>query len=128
MKERIGLEDTIISAVMKLAEGNPGAVTVLMQAAKENHRIDPDCAFRELGPILSLDTHHIYGSNIWILFKDVCGQRIAAMLAVLRACQLGFHANPMTVQRNEVDALWDKVSERLPRFEKRIAEPQPAIV
>jgi hypothetical protein len=31
----------------------------------------------------------IYGPNVWVIFKDVCEQNHARMLAVLRATQLG---------------------------------------
>jgi hypothetical protein len=36
-----------------------------------------------------LDSLGIYGPNVWVIFKDVCEQNHARMLAVLRATQLG---------------------------------------
>jgi hypothetical protein len=88
-QERITLQDNLISAAVKLAEGNPGAVTALLELAKQNERIDPDCAFGPVGPLFQLDTLGIYGSRIWMLYKDVCGQNVLYTLAVLRAVQLG---------------------------------------
>jgi hypothetical protein len=35
-----------------------------------------------------LDSLGIYGPNVWVIFKDVCEQNHARMLAVLRATQL----------------------------------------
>jgi hypothetical protein len=32
-----------------------------------------------------LDSLGIYGPNVWVIFKDVCEQNHARMLAVLRA-------------------------------------------
>jgi hypothetical protein len=39
-----------------------------------------------------LDSLGIYGPNVWVIFKDVCEQNHARMLAVLRATQLGIQA------------------------------------
>jgi hypothetical protein len=38
---------------------------------------------------LFLDDKGIYGSRIWMFYKDVCGESLVNMLAVMRACQLG---------------------------------------
>jgi hypothetical protein len=35
--------------------------------------------------IMLLDSLGIYGPNVWVIFKDVCEQNHARMLAVLRA-------------------------------------------
>jgi hypothetical protein len=89
MKNRIQLEDSFLDIITKLSEGNPGALTVLITTFKENPTIDPDDAFENIGAILSFDSYGIYGSRIWMLFKDVCHQNIILMLACLRAVQLG---------------------------------------
>ena len=89
-KERIELTDTTIDVMMKMAGGNPGALTVVTELLKRAPDIDKDSAMGGLGPILSLDTLGIYESRIWELYKDVCGQNITKMLAVLRGHQLGF--------------------------------------
>lgn len=66
-KERIEITDTIASMVDKMSEGNPGAMTVLMQLL--NHS---ESGFME---ILGLDTNRLYGHRIWDLFK-LCGEDI----------------------------------------------------
>lgn len=76
--------------VYALSDGNPGAITVMAQMIEQNARIDPDDAFGALGPLMALDTLDVYGSDIWMLYKDVCGHSLVEMLAVLRANQLGF--------------------------------------
>jgi hypothetical protein len=36
-----------------------------------------------IGPVMLLDSLGIYGPNVWVIFKDVCEQNHARMLAVL---------------------------------------------
>jgi hypothetical protein len=126
-EERIQLGDTTKDILFKMSEGNPGALTVLLHILKENARIDPNDFFDGLGPILSLDSYGIYGSSIWILYKDVCGEDITKTLAVLRAVQLGFFSaqtlksvcepqNYSRIKEIPVQELCDKVKERLPDF------------
>lgn len=86
---RIESTDSPISAMVKLAEGNPGAVTVLCEILQQGEKIDPDAALGGLAHIFSLDTYGIYGHRIWLLYKDVCNKDIIAVLAILRAVQLG---------------------------------------
>ena len=88
MKERIGLMDTPITMIVKLSEGNPGAARVLAEFLKHHDTIDPHCM--GMIAILGFDTLGLYGSRIWMLYKDVCGQNLALTIGVLRAWQLGF--------------------------------------
>jgi hypothetical protein len=98
-KERIELTDSMMSAMMKLAEGNPGAVSALCKQAESASAIDPDSAFGPLGALLSLDGMGIYGPNIWMLWKDVCNQNAVSFHALLRAVQLG-----LVPEREVIDA------------------------
>ena len=86
---RIKLTDTMVDVVTTMSEGNPGALNVCMQLIRDSERIDPDAAMGGLGWMLSLDTHEIYGSHIWLFYKDICGESIQNMIAVMRADQLG---------------------------------------
>lgn len=85
---RITLDDSMMDVMIKMGEGNIGAITVLMDIMGKSENVDPDNIF-SFAHILSLDTHGIYGSNIWILYKDVCGENLTNMLAILRGVQLG---------------------------------------
>jgi len=126
-KERIKLEDTIVSAVMKMSDGNPGALSTLMEIYSKNPKIDPDDIIQGFGPILHLDSLGIYGTDIYILHNDICERDIVKTLAVLRAVQLG-HFNGAILKdachRQDrsgksmvpVDELYAKVKERLPNF------------
>lgn len=86
---RIELTDTLVSALIKMAEGNPGAIAALSDVCQKAEGIDPQSAFGPLAPVLSLDTHGIYGSSIYVLWNDVCSRDARRMLMLLRAVQLG---------------------------------------
>lgn len=122
---RITLEDTGITSITKIAEGNPGALRVCMELLLNGSAIDPDSVMGGLGNLLSLDTHGIYGSEVWMLYKDVCGEDLTDTIGILRACQLGIlpeqemlqairGAAPLSTERfNDLIAA---VRERLPAF------------
>lgn len=87
--ERLDLADTMMSAVMKLAEGNPGAITAIMEMVKMSPVVDPQSVFGAFAPLLSLDTHGIYGSRIWMLYSDACHRNAVDALMLLRCVQMG---------------------------------------
>jgi hypothetical protein len=88
-RNRVELTDTPPSMMAKMADGNIGALTVMLALWKDTHTIDPQSALEGLGPILALDDMGIYGSHIWILYKDICGQDLRNLIGVLRARNLG---------------------------------------
>lgn len=120
---RIKGSDSTQDVMVKMSEGNPGALTVLMSLMTRAAKIDPDNWMPGLGEILSLDTLGIYGSKIWMLYKDVCGEDLVKMCAVMRANQLGFINADLIISAinnygdglDVVDLLL-KVKERLPNF------------
>lgn len=87
---KLTLDDNMMSMCMKMSEGNPGALTVCMRLLKEAPEIDTDDIMGGLGTFMMLDTEEVYGSKIWMLYKDVCKEELWKMVAVIRACQLGF--------------------------------------
>ena len=86
---RLELTDTVTDILVKMSDGNPGAINVMMQMLQEAENIDPQAILGGVGAVMSLDTHEIYGSNIWILYKDVCGGDLRKMIMLMRATQLG---------------------------------------
>lgn len=121
--ERIELSDSFQNVIVKLTEGNPGAMHVCLELFSKAVEIDPDSALGGIGPLLALDSHGIYGPSIWMLYKDVCGRSISKTIALLRAVHLGFlgvqalkHAIANRGQYIDVEALCAEVKERLPRF------------
>lgn len=127
---RIKLTDTGLSAAMKMSGGNPGAMTVIMRCLRDAEAIDPDSFMGGMGVILALDTHGIYGADIWMLYKDVCAEDLRVMCALLRAVQLGFLPEPQlnaAIQNYgeglDIPALVARVEKFLPAFHK---SPVPA--
>ena len=86
---RITLEDSPMSAMVKMADGNPGAIIVLKKLFQEGADIDPDSFMGGFMKVLSLDTHKIYGYEIWQFYKDLCKQNLVDMIGMMRAVQLG---------------------------------------
>lgn len=120
---RITAEMTLMDSIVEMCEGNPGALRVLMGIMKNTETIDPDNALGGLGTVLMLDTFGIYGSRIWMLYKDVCGESIANTIGVLRAVQLGLVSQATMDQAInnqgaglDVYATVQKVKAELPRF------------
>lgn len=89
---RIELTDSLMDVMVKMAEGNPGAITALCELGTASPKVDPQSAFASMGPVgvaLSFDTHGIYGSSIYIVWSDKCGRDARKTLMLLRAVQLG---------------------------------------
>lgn len=116
---RIKLEDTFMDIMVKMSEGNPGAINVLMQLYKEVPNIDPQNILGGIGAILELDTLGVYGPRIWMLYKDVCGEDIANTNWMLRAWQLGIISEAELNKRIDnygrdgVDEIIEKVMTKL---------------
>jgi hypothetical protein len=87
--ERITLSDSAQSAITKLADRNPGALSVLCQLFTESGALDPLAFGSGFAALLNLDSFGIYGPRIGMLYKDVCGTDLARTVFLLRACQLG---------------------------------------
>ena len=124
IKTRIKLKDTVEDILIKMSEGNFGALRVCSDILKNGPVIDPDNCLGGIGVLMALDTHNIYGPSIWMLYKDVCKENLSHMIAVLRAVQLGFistavlkHAIENTGDGIDISAVVKQVKERLPRFQ-----------
>lgn len=73
---RLTLEDDYQTAVKKLSESpegsgrfNPGAASVMMQCYQKDFFIGQLV-------VAALDEKEIYGPNIWLEYKDVCGENL----------------------------------------------------
>lgn len=67
-REKIDANDTIIENYIKIAEGNPGAITAMVALTKE----DP-MAFMLIS---GLDDMNIRGSQIWQVYKYYCNEDV----------------------------------------------------
>ena len=74
-REKIDINDTMIETYMKMAEGNPGAMTAMGALTRE----DP-MAFML---ILGLDDMNIRGSQIWQVYKYYCNEDVEKFKEVI---------------------------------------------
>ena len=87
---RLKLEQSLPEAVFAMSGGNPGAIRVLVDSIEQGADIDPDAAsLNGFGFLMNLDTFGIYGSDIWVLYKDICDQNISRTMGLVRAVQCG---------------------------------------
>lgn len=120
---KIKLSHSTEDIFYEMSEGVPGAVIVLVETLKRGDEIDPDIAMGDLHIIMLLDELNIYGSKIWMLFKDVCKQNLSHMFVVVRAYQLGIlthkevhHAIDNYGEGINIPELCIHVTARLPQF------------
>jgi len=126
---RIKDNATLHESAIALCEDNPGAASVLVKLMTMP-QIDPDAATGPFSNLLLLDSFGIYGSNIWVLYKNICDEDIVTTVGVLRAVQLGFlkihklimALDPSTRSESCIDtkSLLEKVRKELPLFIKPI--------
>ena len=123
MLSRIQYSDTTQDALVKMCEGNPGGLRVCMELLTKAGEIDPDNIMGGLGFVLNLDTLGLYGSKIWMLYKDVCNQDLTKTCAILRGWQLGYvaeddilHAVDNYGDGLNPGAILNQVQETLPNF------------
>jgi len=65
-RQKIGMNTSPMEMMTTMSEGNPGALSIIIDIAKKN----PAMYFIDL---LHLDDMNIWGSQIWVGFKDHCG-------------------------------------------------------
>lgn len=121
--ERITLHMTGREIMLAIGESNPGAISIVAQLLNEAHRIDPDNLFGGFGPLMTLDTLGVYGYRVHVLCKDICGNDLRNMIAVLRGFQLGYlskeeiHKSIDKESRTfDLDKVIRQVEDRLPSF------------
>lgn len=119
---RVTLQDTTQSLIVKMCDGNPGAVAVLCELFKCSIEIDPKAGLGGLHYLLMMDDFGLYGSHIWMLFKDVCGQKLEGVIALFRAHQLGIISSRELRRIVDADEPYDtlpligKIRKELPDF------------
>ena len=65
---------TLLDRMIGLGQGNPGALTVLSVVQREHTDRLP-------GLVDTLEQHMIYGSDIWVVYKNHCAKNIDRFLA-----------------------------------------------
>ena len=123
------LEMTPMEMIKTLAAGNPGAAQALAQIFTFAPKVDPDSALQGIGPLLWLGEWGIYGSDIYVLWSDICGKDSAKTIAVIRAVQMGLFSQDTLKdaasrqdysgrQMIPVEDLLERVQKILPSFNK----------
>lgn len=74
--------DSPTDIIVKLSEGNPGAVNALCSLIKESKSIFPYLNAFEY--INELDKLGIYGTDIYVMWSDICKRDIAKMVDLLK--------------------------------------------
>jgi hypothetical protein len=130
MKPRVELTDSVQDVLIKMSEGNSGALSAMIDILNKHESIDPQAAMGGLGAIMILDTWQIYGPDIYVLWNDKCKRDTRKMLLLMRATQLGEFpesrlrelaadqmrkVNLTEDQWHEID---EKVCNRLDQFQK----------
>lgn len=85
--------------IFLLSEGNPGAITAMLEMISEYQKIDPQAIFGSYHVIMFLKDYNFKGTNIWNLWKNVCHQKHVNFAAVMRGHQMGF------ITRQSIDSL-----------------------
>lgn len=120
---RIDINKPLTESLVAMSDRNPGAASVLKMLINQEAEIDPDSMFVPIGAIMNLDQYGIYGSRIWVLFKNGCRQNLKLMIAALRAVQLGImDVSALAMACDEVnnvpipDSIHAAVRKELPKF------------
>lgn len=101
----------------ELAEGNPGSMAVLAKMMKEGPKIDPQSS----SPILAigiLQESGVTGGKIWELYKDVCGENLVNLLALLRHIQVGFSKAEDIFEHKDMDKMLSEVMAEFTKFNR----------
>jgi hypothetical protein len=125
---KLNSNDNEMSAVVKMASGNIGTGLALTGILKEAAIIDPDNELGGFGALLSLDIFGIYGTDIYVLYSDICKRSLPKTLACIRGAQLGIISSKILrdacsrqdysgLELLNPDDIYEKVRQQLPRFD-----------
>ena len=77
---KLNMHETFSDIILKLSEGNPGAMTTLFEIMK--HFDNNEVEF--LGTFLVIDSMELYGSHLYMLWNDCCDRDISKVIKVIR--------------------------------------------
>ncbi len=81
---KINLNDTALDVIIKLSEGNPGAITTLTELANSYK------SFFEVAPdYLTIDTMGLYDSQLYMLWNDCCDRNIEKVKQIIKLYREG---------------------------------------
>lgn len=118
---KLKLDMNFNDAIFAMSEGVPGAITVMMDGFRHADDIDPE-GMGGWGFLINLDAMGIYGSRIWMLYKDVCGESLSHSIGLVRSVQMGvIQAETLNAAIDgkgsiHIERTLEKLKERLPSF------------
>lgn len=82
---KLGLTDSLQDIIIKLSEGNPGAMSFIFEIIKyqENNPI------KLVEEFLTIDSMHLYGSHLYMLWNDCCNRDVEKSLKIIKGYRLG---------------------------------------
>ncbi len=87
---RISLYDSIEHIIIAMSQGNPGAMNVLLQMfAPDTPGVNFFPFSERVLCVMFLDEIGIYGTDIYVLYNDICDRDILKAFAVIKATQEG---------------------------------------
>ena len=82
---RIKFTDSTMDIVVKMSDGNPGAIQTMMELITE---INKDV--KNFGILLFIDGQlGLYGSQLYQLWNDCCGRDIQKVIKIVELCMSG---------------------------------------
>lgn len=129
MKIKEGM--STLNIIVSMCDGNPGAMSALMELMKPSIKdIDPTTNDVTWHYVLLLDLYEIYGTDIYVLYNDICQREVPKMIAVLKATELDLldketlrdacsRQDRSGREMISVEDLYHKIQEEYPAFNKR---------
>lgn len=84
--------DTLESAILNLADGVGAAIEILAAIVNQGPDNDLEAKAGGIGYLLLLDEIGIYGTDIYILYRDKCQSDLKRLLLLLRATRQGVYS------------------------------------
>lgn len=109
--------ESIQDSIIKLSKQNPGAIRVLVDLYKSAKTIDPYITYPSY-MLLNLDTAELYGSDIWILYKDICKKSYVCTHTGIRATQMGIIQGKQLKEGFDFPETLERVQEKLDGYAK----------
>lgn len=81
-REAIGNDDSMVAIAIKMAEGNPGAISVIRMILSAQPEMS---GFQGIMVLLDLDDMNIRGSQIWVAYKDFACENIKTLIDAVQA-------------------------------------------
>ncbi len=83
-------KDNLIKCITLLSDCNPGAIRCIGELLRITLKIKLALPFNGAFVLQLLDKNGIYGTDIYILYNDICNKDCFKVLALLSAVEIGY--------------------------------------